>query len=212
MGTLPTKAAEAETILGRLAGVEAVRVEWQGDDVARVHLLARGIRDTRALEHDVLAVFDKQFGMQVDPSVLSVVAVYGEGADAAARPRLVAVSWTRTEGVVEVRCRLRVGRILTEGLGRDSVAGRAGARAALDAAESLVAGLVQLELVDLTVAETPVGQVALAIARMGEDLLITGSSVADGDFVECAAKAALDAVNRRLLWMALGPSTSAASA
>jgi hypothetical protein len=212
MGTLPGRSAEAEAIIGRLAGVEAVRVEWQGDQVERVHLLARGFRDTRTLEHDVLAVFDKQFGMALDPSKLSVVAVYGEGAESTSRPRLVSVSWTRTEGVVEVRCRLRVGRIVTEGRGQDPVAARAGARAALDAAESLVAGLVQLDMVELTLADTPVGPVALAVVRMGPDLIITGSSVADGDFVECAAKAALDAVNRRLLWMAMGPTAEAESA
>jgi len=198
----PTRSAEAEAILSRLAGVEAVRVEWQGDLVSRVHVLARGLRDTRALERDVLTVFDKHFGIALPASAVSVVALYADGPDASTRPRLVSVSWSRSNGVVEVLCRLKVGRVITEGRGRDAVAGRAGARAALDAAETLVARLVPLELVDLISTDTPVGLVALAVARLGSELVITGSAVVDGDFVECAAKAALDAVNRRLLWVA----------
>lgn len=209
---LPTNAAEAEEILGRLAGVEAVRVEWQGDVVTRVHVLSRGFRDTGNLERDVTTVFEKHFGVNLDPAVLSVVALYGEGVDASSRPRLVAVSWTRSRGFVEVQCRLRAGTITTEGRGRDAAAGRAGAKAALAAAESLVAGLVRLELVDLVETDTPIGVVALAVARLGGDLLITGSSVVEGDFVECAAKAALDAVNRRLLWVALAVGQEAESA
>jgi hypothetical protein len=209
---LPTNAAEAEQVLGRLAGVEAVRVEWQGDAVTRVHVLSRGFRDTGSLERDVTTVFEKHFGVDLDPAVLSVVALYGEGADASSRPRLMAVSWTRGRGFVEVRCRLRAGAITTEGRGRDASAGRAGAKAALAAAESLVAGLVRLELVDLVETDTPIGTVALAVARLGGDLLITGSSVVEGDFVECAAKAALDAVNRRLLWVALAAGQEAESA
>lgn len=209
---LPTKAVEAEEILGRLAGVEAVRVEWLGDEVTRVHVLSRGIRDTARLEHDILAVFEQHFGVDLDPAMVSVVALYGEGADAGSRPRLVAVSWARSRGIVEVVCRLKAGPVTTEGHGRDAVAGRAGALAALDAAESLVAGLVRLELLDLVESDTPVGPVALAVARLGHELLITGSAVVDGDFVECAAKAALDAVNRRLLWVALAAGPQAESA
>ncbi len=209
---LPTKAAEAEEILGRLAGVEAVRVEWQGDAVARVHVLSRGLRDTASLEHDVATVFEKHFGVELAPAALSVVALYGEGADASSRPRLVAVSWTRSRGAVEVRCRLRAGAVTTEGRGRDASAGRAGAKAALAAAESLVARLVRLELVDLVETDTPIGTVALAVARLGGELVITGSAIVEGDFVECAAKAALDAVNRRLLWVALAAGQDAESA
>ncbi len=209
---LPTKAAEAEEILGRLAGVEAVRVEWQGDAVTRVHVLSRGLRDTKSLEHDATTVFEQHFGVDLDPAALSVVALYGEGTDASSRPRLVAVSWTRSRGFVEVQCRLRAGGITTEGRGRDAAAGRAGAAAALAAAESLVAGLVRLELVDLVETDTPIGAVALAVARLSGDLLITGSSVVEGDVVESAAKAALDAVNRRLLWVALTAGGEADSA
>jgi hypothetical protein len=193
-------AVEAESLIHRLVGVKAARVEWIGDAISRVHVLSDGRRAARSLAREVEDLLAHQYGVRIRPEDINVVEVTGGLAGTAGRPKLVGCEWVREAQTVEVRCRLDDGGRVVEGVGRGHDAEQAAAQAALDAINQLTGGVLDLVLADLKRVETRRGPVVLAVVDTRDGEVLSGSSWSgDRDMVEVVCRAALDAVNRQLV-------------
>lgn len=210
-------ASTIEQVIRRLRGVIAVRVEVDNKGEAReVHVSAHAGRNAKQLARDIQSAVISQLGYRLDHKRISISAVEVAPSRAVgARLQLRAVSFSVDGSTAQARVTLtRAGDIYT-GLASapayDYDEGRLIALATLNAVEEYVRSLTEedeerpsLSLKDMMVRQDPPAQPAvLAWVRMvgGQlDETLLGSAVAQPDRWKAAARATLDAVNRRLGW------------
>jgi hypothetical protein len=167
---------------------------------------------------DVVTVLAAEAGLDVDPGGVHVVALPDETAALALEPleqegraRLVAIGSSTSEerSIAEVEVALggqsAVGRAEARGAGP---APELAAEAALDALEKLCASRVALRIVGLrrtTVRDADVVCVLVQETDGRDERLHVGAARSYGDLARAAAYAALDAMNRRLGRILVGP-------
>lgn len=193
---------DAENVLNSMVGIQVARVEQSGEEVSRVHVLSDGSRPVKALVRDITGLFRHQYDVTLEPGAVSIVELNQDvsGDSDGARPRLAGVAWSREDGIVRVTCRLESDGHVHSQDAEDSDPGRAAARATLKAVEALVGGVLRLELVDYRVFSSSGGPVVVAVIRTSRGTTVSGSAMGSKDMVETAAKAALDGINRQILW------------
>lgn len=189
-------------------------------EIAEIHILALPSRRPKQIVRDVESLLFVQFGIRVDYRRISLVQP-GPGGMAASPTRLrfiSAVSCPESESQVQVT--LRCGEERYEGVGARSgelgASARAAAEATLSAVQKALGRPVQLTAHEAQMVSADGQQVCLVVVRAltphGEEHL-TGSCIVTQDVLEAAAKAALDAINRRLpIWAALPSSQTAEGA
>lgn len=193
---------DAENVLNTMVGIQVARVEHSGQEIVRVHVLSDGSRPAKALIRDITGLFRHQYDVTLEPAAVSVVELNQDlpGDGDRARPRLTGVSWSREDGIVRVTCRLESDGMVLSQDAYDSDPGRAAARATLKAVEAVVGGVLRLELADYRVFTSSGGPVVVAVIRTSRGTTVSGSAMGSKDMVEAAAKAALDGINRQILW------------
>lgn len=214
-GSSPER-GEMEKAIGRIPGIQAVRVVTAGDRVSEVHVLAGRSRGPKQLVRDVQSVVLTNFGVEIDYRTVSVVQLEDEGGgdseavpareDAPApagrrnRAALSRIAAETTGFDSDIRVSLRGAEGEHEGVARGPATSglRLVAQAVVDAVKDrLDASSVEIEFADIVM--TGQRQVALAVLRLltgRGDHVVVGSAVLRRDPNDAMAKAALDAVNR----------------
>jgi hypothetical protein len=215
-GGVSPEPQEMEKAIGRIPGIQAVRVVTSGDRVSEVHVLAGRARGPKQLVRDVQSVVLTNFGVDIDYRTVSVVQLEEETGDGEgvptgekksapslarrARPALARIAAETTGFDSDIRVSLLLDSGEHEGVARGpATAGlRLVAQAVIDAVKSrLAASTVEVEFADVVMAGQR--QVAIAVLRLltgRGDHVVVGSAVLRRDPNDAMAKAALDAVNR----------------
>jgi len=206
-----------EQVVRRLRGVIAVRVEVDDKGEAReIHVSAHATRNAKQLARDIQSAVISQLGYRLDHKRISISPVEVAPARAVAiRLQLGTVSFSVDGSAAQARVTLtRAGDIYT-GLASapayDYDEGRLVALATLNAIEEYMRCCTEedelrpsLSLKEMIVKEDGSAKPAvLAWVRMvGEktDETLLGSASAQPDRWKAAARATLDALNRRLGW------------
>ncbi|MCR4397992.1 MAG: hypothetical protein NUV93_03420 [Firmicutes bacterium] len=176
-------------------------------NVESIHVLARSSRSAAKISRDIQSVLSAQFGLEVDPSKISVAQIAGqlETVIPPLRPRLRSV-WYGVEGnEARAKVTLEVEGKCIEGTAAGGCSRsnrlRLVANATLDAVNSYVGDVLECELEDalsvvLSGQPTIVVTVRVSSAQRSESL--TGSCMVRRDDLEAIARATLDSLNRRL--------------
>jgi hypothetical protein len=121
------------------------------------------------------------------------------------RLRLIGLSWQVSAGASRVTSRLAWGEQAAEGVSDEGDAAHAAAQATLTALQELAGPTVPLRLVDQMEFSSVRGPIALAVVQGPSTETLTGAAMGRHQ-AEAAAKAVLDAVNRRW-WAWMEPAT-----
>lgn len=199
---------ELEASLGRLPGIQAVRVVT-GPDArpTEVHVLASRDKTPKQLVRDIQSVALAQFDLEVDHRIVSVVQF--DDADtpggATANRVLIATITAQVTGLeATATVTLASGGTLYDGTATAPATASSRPRLIARAALNAVSALMPLGACDIEYAAVvQVGgrEVAVSIVQVvtpdGEQI-VTGSALVRGDESDAVARSVLDALNRRL--------------
>jgi hypothetical protein len=200
---------ELEATLGRLPGVQAVRVVT--DPTGRpteIHVLASRDKTPKQLVRDIQSVSMAQFDLDVDHRIVSIVQFDDpEGPDGApsANRVLIATITAQTTGLeATATVTLAHGGALYDGTATAPATPSSRARLIARATLNAVSALMPVGACDIEYAQIArVGgrEVAVSIVQVvtadGESI-VTGSALVRGDEADAVARSVLDALNRRL--------------
>ena len=199
---------ELEESLTRLESVDAVRVVSDAGKVAEVHVLAAAMKPAKQIVRDVQSLAMARYGTNIDRRVISVVQLAPSGVSHDTRHRPVIVSIREEPQDSRVNVHVTLGWQSEEHVGTATGPAATSARlrlvgeATLDALEALYPSLPPLAID--SIGESSVGMRTVVIAVIVASIashreeLVVGAALSPGDLTETAARAVLDALNRRL--------------
>lgn len=199
---------ELEESLTRLESVDAVRIVADSGKVAEVHVLAAAEKPAKQIVRDVQSLAMARYGTNIDRRVISVVQLAPSGVSHDTRQRPVIVSIREEPDGSRVNVFVTLGWHNEEHVGTASGPSAGSARlrlvgeATLNALEAVYPTLPPLALD--SIGESSVGMrrvvVAVVVASLENhhEELAVGAALSPGDLIETAARAILDALNRRL--------------
>jgi hypothetical protein len=198
-----------EQELRRIPGVNAVRIVMnEAGDPVEVHILAGAGKAPKQVVRDVQTVAQAVFGVDLDRRIISVVQMDGTlvTADESNRVTVEGISKSRTGHRTTAEVTLRRGMDLASGVAEGAAASTTTlgliVRAALSALVKLEPAAEQLEME--SVAMQRVGErnfVVVSLVLLSppyEELLLGAAAVRVAGEEDAAARAVLDATNRRL--------------
>jgi hypothetical protein len=199
---------ELEATLGRLPGVQAVRVVTGPDaKPVEVHVLASRDKTPKQLVRDIQSVAMATYDLEVDHRIVSIVQF--DDADTpggvAAHRVLIATITAQTTGLESTATvTLATGGTLYDGTATAPATASSRPRLIARATLNAVSALMPLGACDIEYAQiAQVGgrEVAVSIVQVvtpdGEQI-VTGSALVRGDEADAVARSVLDALNRRL--------------
>lgn len=206
-------AREAETVIRRLQGVTATRVEVeQNGRIDQVHVLGSPDRTARVLVADVIAALAAELGVTVEPRQVRVAVLRpGETqpgpAPARARLKFVGMTVTTLRHSLEVKVQLEHDGLTYEGgaTGPNDATHRLElvGEASLRAIETYLRTerIFYLRIAMLVPLATNQAVLVLVTWAGPEEELLTGSAVVKDDPREAVVRAVLDATNRPVSWL-----------
>lgn len=200
---------QAEAAINQIQGVVASRIvpDPQGG-IAEVHVMASTKRPAKKIVRDIESLLFVRFGLKMDYRRVSLVQLGEEQILplGISRIKLLSVNWE--EEPPEVRAQVKIQSPQGTYIGSASSADHGvprpqlAAQATLQALQQVVGKRAELALGQ--VEEFPLGERRVLLVQVsylfpaGEENLLGVSFVGQGGGLEAAARAALDAVNRRL--------------
>jgi hypothetical protein len=210
MGMPPTTLRlqpELEASLGRLPGVQAVRVVTGPDaKPTEVHVLASRDKTPKQIVRDIQSLAMAQFDMEVDHRIVSVVQFDEAETRGPNAPRvLIATITAQTTGLESTATvTLASGGTLFDGTASAPATPSSRPRLIARATLNAVAALMPVGACDIEYAQiAQIGgrEVAVSVVQLvtpeGETI-VTGSALVRGDESDAVARSVLDALNRRL--------------
>lgn len=189
--------------LGRLEGVEAVRVVGTDSKVDEIHVLARRNKPAKQVVRDVQSLAAAAFDIEVDRRIVSVVQLSDGDLAMGDRPAIVDIAET-TDGsrsTVRVTLEWHDDQLVGETTGAAATATRSRL-----VAEAVLAALGQALHSEASFAVASVDVPALGSRRVAiaqivlvtnqSERLMVGSSIVDEDESRAVVRAVLDALNR----------------
>ncbi|WP_366923802.1 hypothetical protein MFMK1_000715 [Metallumcola ferriviriculae] len=200
--------AEMEDVINQVDGVLSSRIIWAEEEISEVHVLSSKGRNPKQLVRDIETVLQVRGGINVDHKKISIAQV-SQGKQSFIRPKLtnVNVESANITAVVRVSIKHEEETFTAEVEGAKSEKNvlRLAAQATLVALEQAISADIRFAVDQVMVMPVEMSQLVsvsvTAVTSAGEDNLL-GSAYARGNAREAACKAALDAVNRRLLRLA----------
>jgi hypothetical protein len=198
---------ELEASLGRLPGIQAVRVVTGPDaKPTEVHVLASRDKTPKQLVRDIQSVALAQFDLDVDHRIVSVVQ-FDEADTASTNPNRVLIA-TITAQVTGLEATATVtlasGGTLYDGTATAPATASSRPRLIARATLNAVSALMPLGACDIEYAAiVQVGgrEVAVSIVQVvtpDGEAIVTGSALVRGEESDAVARSVLDALNRRL--------------
>lgn len=194
-----------EREIASLPEVRAVRVvATNAGRITEIHLIAEGRKSPKQLVRDVQTLAQAKFGLEIDHRIVSVVQFSGDVPLAPEiAPRLAAFSWSTEGGRATCRVRLEAGDETTigESSGPATSVGRArlAAQATTQALSSFAGGRPAADVAEITFLDAGAHRVAVCVvvlATDGDETVVAGSALVQGDDHEAIVRAILDAFTR----------------
>lgn len=203
--------ARLEAEISRIAGVRTARII--GDDAPReIHVVADTSRSPKQLVRDIQSLSSAGFGISIDHRIVSVVQLAEEGAAEVAvgeshRPALDRIVFAQKgdRGWVRVGLTWPDGSS-TEGTGAAGSTRDARARAAVQAVQRAIEPVLEMLGAAIDVEQVLIQQtgprdsvlVHLLYFEDGVETPLVGSAIVPDDVASAAARAMLQALNRKL--------------
>jgi hypothetical protein len=196
-------ASDLEAAIASLPSVRGVRVVTDDQEIEEIHIMSEPSVQPKRLVRDIVTLLFVRFGVRIDHRRVSIVESEHEIAPAVARPILESVRPDETHQ--RMRAELRFGEQVFAGespLGSDIAEISAASSATLDAISRLLGKQGELSAREARTLILGGEEVVLVLVQWqtGEArTLLVGTSLSEENQVAAAARATLDAVNRRLV-------------
>ena len=200
---------ELEGAINQIQGVVANRVVTiEPSDISEIHVMASTERAPKQIVRDIESLLFVKFGLRVDYRKISLVQLEEEQIVPLALPRVKLTSVRCDPGPsgIEAEVRIEGPEGLHIGFARSPEPSgdraRLVAQATVDALQQLVGAKAELTLKGLY--QFPLESRSIIVVQVsslfpaGEETLLGVSFISSGGEMEASARAALDAVNRRL--------------
>jgi hypothetical protein len=196
-----------ESAINKIRGVYAAQVVIGDDNVEEIHVIASPLRKPKQVVRDIESMLLVNFGVRVDYRRISLVQMQEERLfQAEGRPRLVAVRsidgpTKRAEVEMEKDGHLYIGSA-HGGVGSDADTIRLVCTATIEAMQQVLGEHVTYrvdEIEQITVSKMPAIVVAVTLDFGTSQEMLLGICQVRGEPADAAARATLNAVNRRLL-------------
>ncbi len=197
-----------ESEITAMAGVLAASLEADPEaGIRKVNIIARqGVRSRGQMVQDTISLVFVRSGIRLPSASVDVIECSHDGlVGGAGRPRLVVIETHSTREGSRVQVTLTLDGTAAEGFApADAGVNRngsmiAGVGATLRAAEELMSHRLSFRPMDVRSLEFAGEEVVLTVVSVEPSVgsgLLVGSSRVQGDPLEAAARAALDAINR----------------
>ena len=198
---------EYERVVMRMPGVISARVYEDVSDSPRVHILGESYFTPRQVVRQVVSLLRNCGWNEIQPEMVTVVQIQDseDGPRGVNRLRVVGYTLTRSSGRLEARCRLGRGVDQYEGAVTGTTPVRILAEATVSAVNDAIGRPLMVYLNSEVVEQAGVS-VVLVLVRYGQQEVLTGSAVIRDVLEEAVVRAALDAVNRRVVLYSGGKS------
>ncbi len=202
---------EFEQIIRQIRGVRSARVVCAGDSIAEVHVLATQDRHPKQIVRDIESALMVRLGMQLDHKKISVAQVEEEGGAQGGngRPRLGEVSVVSRGLEAEARVVLSFGELVVEGSNTGPNTAKNGLRLVANATARAIETFIQSPSTKLLVEDVQlqsfagreIVMAAISLVTPSSEAIVIGTAIVKGDPREAAARATLDAFNRKLIFI-----------
>ncbi|HHX77526.1 MAG TPA: hypothetical protein GX697_04175 [Firmicutes bacterium] len=199
---------ECENLILQVRGVVSTQiVKGNSGEISEIHVLADSSRSAKQVVRDIESAVLVQLGIELDHKKISVAQLQaGEEEPSPIRPRLESIEITVKGTMAEANISINFDTITHQGKAKGANVSRNRLRlaaiATLNAVESYLGGTVSFMLEDVQKINFSGREVVLVgislITPVGEETLL-GAALVARDERESAVKAALDALNRRLI-------------
>lgn len=194
-----------EQFIDQIEGVECCRILCSDDEIQEIHVLSDSSRAPKQIARDIETAMITKFDMRIDRKIISIVQFKGTENGISSRIKFSGVSVSTDNNTVEVEVKLtyedRVYSAKLVGVNTVSNKNRLIAEAALKVVQDIIGQAIIIYPNEVSVKEISEFTVATVLVTFKvnnfEEVLV-GSAVIRSDINESIAKAALDAVNRRV--------------
>lgn len=191
--------------IGRIEGVEAVRVVGENGAIREIHVLARRTKAAKQLVRDVQSLSQALFGEDIDRRVVSIVQLADGDLDGGLRPALVDIAETldgsRAEIVVSLRWNDNIYKGTAAGAASTATRPRQIAEATIDAIRQGIHTNAALAVSSMDVPLLGGRHVAIAqivLVTEATERMLIGSALVEDEEARAVVRAVLDALNRLL--------------
>jgi len=202
------KSAEVEGAINQVEGVISSKVVWDEGEISEIHVLSGKDRNAKQLVRDIETILQVRAGINIDHKKISIAQVSQEK-QTVFRPKLANVSVEVSDLTAVAKVAIRYGNetymAAAEGAKSEKNILRLAAQATLLALEQAARAEIKFAVDQVMVIPFEISQlisVAVTAVSPGSEENLLGSAYVQGNPREAACKAALDAVNRRLLRLA----------
>jgi hypothetical protein len=198
---------DLEREINKLDGVTSARVLSTGAEIDEIHVIAPRGRTPKKVVRDIESLLLVRFGIRVDHRKISVVQVGQEAAPSLvpSRPQIHKIEKVPSGEGMGVCVEISVNGSFISGIGSHLAHEselHASSRALINSIDKLLNTQGALALQDVSVLEVSDQRIVLAVLSWtveGQEKILVGATVERGDPLEDAARATLDAVNRKLV-------------
>lgn len=197
--------ASFKEMIAKIEGVLNVKLVVENDELLEVHILANSLRAPKQIVRDIESALLAAFDYRIDRKVISIAQIQTEDNDAIRRVRYSGIDF-KTEGSA-LECSVRLTHDGEEYeqpvtlVKTVANAKRIVAEAAIKTVEKIL-GQAYLFSVEDVISSTSrnITYITVIVSMVIDDReeLMIGSAIVKNDINEAIAKAALDAVNRRI--------------
>lgn len=194
-----------EKTINKVDGIINSKIVVDGDQATEIHILADSLRSPKQIVRDVETALLVTYDYRVDRKIVSIAQTESEDKKGLRRIRFTGISLSTYENIVE--CTIKLDHdgeefcITERGIRTSSGKKLIIARAAVKAVEVIIGQTSIFDVQNVLIHNyndiSFVSVLINMISRNGEETLI-GSAIVRNNADEAIAKAALDAVNRRL--------------
>ncbi|MBL4937214.1 hypothetical protein JK636_15915 [Clostridium sp. YIM B02515] len=197
--------ASIRDMIAKIEGVLNVKVVNENDELVEVHILANSLRAPKQIVRDIESALLAAFDYRIDRKIISIAQIQTEDNDPIRRVRYSGIDF-KTEGSA-LECSVRLthdGEEYEEPVTLVKTvanAKRIVAEAAIKTIEKILGQAYLFSVEDvISSASRNITYITVIVSMVIDDReeLMIGSAIVKNDINEAIAKAALDAVNRRI--------------
>lgn len=194
-----------EGIINKIQGVVSVKIISEGENISEVHILSSKLRAPKQIVRDIESSLMAAFGYKIDRKVISIAQIEMEQCKTLKRMELEGISIATSGSFIECTVKLLYEeeeyfveqRCIKTADNKKKIV----AKGTIRAVEKILGQAVLFEICDVIVSVnreiTFVNVLLNMVSSEGENIII-GSAIVKEDLNEAIAKAALDAVNRKI--------------
>lgn len=194
-----------QEFLNGIEGIESCKIVGNGDEMVEIHVVSDSARSPKHISRDVESAIMAQFGIKIDRKIISIVQLKDTESKFISRIKFAGVSLTSNGSVAEVEAKLLFdGReYISRQIGVNTVPNinRLVSEATLKALEQVIGQAYVMYTNDVVINlinDYKVVTVMVTFKLKNSEELLAGAAVVKNDLNEAIARAALDAVNRKI--------------